>query len=200
MLAVNCEWQLLQVDSLPVCVIGLPFPFCQRSCAARSDDHWTLLPDRDVGCQSGPFSLCSAAWCCEAECSWLRDSLGWTVADMLSRSCLNETTLFTAQYYKQEDDRKTEGGQKVWHIPPHAPVLPFTLSPAHTLPAYHLYAHKRLTYCKRDAAPTLQVVSREVRAQLTSSLLTLWPPALQAGLPLCVLAPLFSPQIFTLVI
>lgn len=53
---------------------------------------------------------------------------------------------------------------------------------------------------RSDPPGSLQGGPRLINWQPFDIVQSVWPPALRAGLPLCVLAPLLSPQVFTLVI
>lgn len=162
-------WKTVITGEQPSCICDQSgVSLCQQSHTARSDGGRTLLPDSEVGRQLCPFSLCSAA----------RRRAVQLNASGLGRFGLNscwhaETQLslwsdaFTAQHQQRKGGNKTEDGQKAWLIPSVLPSYPSHCQMVHlpppNFPLITFYSGT-LTRWKKDAAPTLQVVSREVHA------------------------------------
>lgn len=181
----------------------------QWSHTARSSGGWTLLPDSEAGRRLCLFSLCRAAWRRAAQLN--AAGLG----QFGLNSCRHAETqpslwsdAFTARHQQWKGGRKTEDGQKTWLIPSLLPSYPLHCQMVHffsplQFPAYHfLWRHTRTLKVRRSSDPpgSLQGGPRLINWQPFDIVQSVWPPALQAGLPLCVLATLLSPQLFTLVI
>lgn len=135
---------------------------------ATEDEHCCLTARLDASCV---HSHC-AEWRDAVQRSWMQlvwDGSGRTVADTLRRSCLRERDAFlqldtsSARVAGRQENR-----QKAWLIPSVLPTLPFVLSDGSffllpNLPLITFYG-STLARWKKDAAPTLQVVSGEVHA------------------------------------
>lgn len=176
----------------------------------RSDGGWTLLPDSEVGRQLCPFSLCRVARRRAAQLNAAGLGRFWPNSCRHAETQLSPWTrrFFTARHQQREGGRKTREQTKGLTHSLRAPHLTlrivrwFIFSPPQ-FTAYHFLRQYTGTLKERrspDPPGSLRGGPRLINWQPFDIVQSVWPPALWAGLPLCVLAPLLSPQLFTLVI
>lgn len=113
---------------------------------------------------------------------------------------------FTAHYQLQKGGRKTRGPTKGLYQSLRAPVQFFIFVPHTEIPAYRSFFFFLLdiiALLKRsnsDPPDSLAGGPRLINRQPFDIVESMWPPALQAGLPLCVLALLLPSQHFMLAV
>lgn len=206
-LSVQCKWKMAVITGEQLSCI------CDQSSLSgltrrevAEDKHRCLTARWDAACvYSHCAELRGAVWRSWMQLVW--DSSGWTVADMLRRSRLSEATLLQLDTSKGRVAGRRRMDKRLDSFPPCSHltlciVRWFIFSPLQ-FPAYHfLWRHTHTLKERRSSDPpgSLQGGPRLINWQPFDIVQSVWPPALQAGLPLCVLATLLSPQLFTLVI
>lgn len=154
-------WVTVTAGEQPSCKRARPsVAFCQHTHAVISDKCWTLLADRDAGCQLCPFSVCSAAQRCAVRLNaagWGQcgPSSCWHAEMQLSLSEATPLQLNTSRGWRS--DKRVDS-----FLPCSCQCLLIVLdAEISLLSPFH---SSLLMRCQGDAAPTLQVVSREVHA------------------------------------